>query len=293
MKRKFKRVDWYVTAGVFLVNLAILTLVILANLLLEKDEEATVQLMFLMGAIFAGYIVFASVRISSPAYGALIGLLGSFISFVIPGIVLEGFNQVELLALSGVFVVIPSIAGGAALSWFVQWWRKHQYKAGTAPLEGRLREPSITENLQEPIDNKIPVGIGGWLLLPAIGLVIGPIFYLANIIFNIQDERLLSAGPDVQTFVVGGKLVLLALVAVVSFSFFTRKRITPTLVIIYLLCGTAFWIITACVYGSCYYELKEQVPFVIVRAVVPSIISCAIWIPYFAKSRRVKATFVR
>jgi len=139
-----------------------------------------------------------------------------------------------------------------------------------------------------------PKGIGGWLHIPAIGLVLGPIMsaaYVLNGLMTIEtfapelmnDPRLwLSVLIDV------GMIVATIIVAVL---FFQRKRIAVPAIIGLI----AAFILNNIVHPFLTVAMFEEVDadaikHVIWTGVFRSVFG-AIWILYFLKSKRVKNTF--
>jgi hypothetical protein len=106
-------------------------------------------------------------------------------------------------------------------------------------------------------------GIGGWLILPAIGVVITPLaggFGLVSLLSVAPFQAVLSGGLGVYGLIC-------------AVSFFQRKRSTPMLMI-------GLYIANAVVGLS-------------MGNAVRGVGLAAIWIAYFLKSERVKRTFVR
>ena len=115
-------------------------------------------------------------------------------------------------------------------------------------------------------------GFAGWLLLPAIGLVLSPlrnIWLLANV-YDLSGFYAFS--------VLGiGFIAFQVFVAVV---FFMKKPYAPKLMIALLLTNLALALLAAIISGA-----GEETAGALVLA--------AVWIPYFLVSKRVKATFGR
>jgi hypothetical protein len=136
-----------------------------------------------------------------------------------------------------------------------------------------------------------PAGIGGWLVLPAIGLILGPI---ANAVAIIQDVALLGRAdvvdrPDWRLVLVaeiGLNLAFLAFRLYAAVAFFQRKRSTPPLLIGLYLSGVVVMGIDTAMLVSV-LDLRPEF-----GAVAPPVIAACIWVPYFLLSRRVKATFI-
>lgn len=152
-----------------------------------------------------------------------------------------------------------------------------------------------------------PRGLGGWLILPMIGLAVAPMRLLAVLVTDyapiFQDgvwENLTTPGSGAyhilwgpliifeivgNLFFVVGAGILLVLLLKKSYRF-------PALMIGFLLLNPAFVVLD--------HILGNLIPFIaelddtesyteIVRAAVAAMI----WIPYFLVSKRVKNTFVK
>ena len=147
------------------------------------------------------------------------------------------------------------------------------------------------------------VGIGGWLILVAIGQVLGPIralFSIGNYYLNELDTSLFDAFP----LTVYGEIALNA--AFFAFSIFTaimffrHSRLFPRLFILqWILIGTlplidVAWVaITAAIYtGESFTEFLNM-DLSDIGQVIGAIIFGPIWIAYTLRSRRVKNTFVK
>ncbi len=142
-------------------------------------------------------------------------------------------------------------------------------------------------------------GIGGWLILPAIGLAITPFICLRPLFIDIQ---LLTAGehpdlfanhPSLTALLIFEIITNLAFVAAaicLNILFYKKKRILPK-------CMIAFYA------AQCVLMLADHVaataifPSVNLSSglvtVVRSFIVAVVWIPYFMNSVRVEQTFVK
>jgi hypothetical protein len=150
-----------------------------------------------------------------------------------------------------------------------------------------------------------PAGIGGWLILPIIGLVVTLIFVAANIFEYIRNweaiRAIFSAANDqfrpMRLPILTSGAVLAGVIATASlslwriFTYSSRVRATIAafcvLACIYQLVGV--WLDSATVdaFGPDQHDPSVYRDFG--RALVMS----AIWIAYFYRSRRVRNTFVR
>jgi Protein of unknown function (DUF2569) len=153
-----------------------------------------------------------------------------------------------------------------------------------------------------------PKGIGGWLLLPALGLIITPF----RVGFQFYRDLLPALAPETWNaltisssaayhplwgpliiFEVIGNLTLFIYAILLLWFFFNKSQRVPKLYIIWLVLVAAIQIID--------FLLANQIPAVAsqpsdpesVKEVARSIVAAAIWIPYFLKSKRVKNTFIK
>lgn len=151
-----------------------------------------------------------------------------------------------------------------------------------------------------------PRGIGGWLILPLLGLFLTPIWIAIGTVQNIQVFRdpavwsaLTSPGsPDyhplwapVIIFEIAANVVMVAFAVVLIWLFLKKSRRIPTLMIV--------WLVTLLVVQIVDQAFARQIPAVAAepdpqgfRDMVRAVIGVVIWVPYFLKSKRVKNTFV-
>jgi hypothetical protein len=143
------------------------------------------------------------------------------------------------------------------------------------------------------------VGIRGWLILPAIGVVVNPILLIATIITDLAARTeyswVLREYPALKTLLgveIAGDVVLLGLFSVLAILFFSKRRsarpmfmwtngASVGLSIILILLSVPLW---------------ERMPGLVAEMLPRGIgggIACVVWISYFRCSRRVAATFVR
>ncbi|RZN53879.1 DUF2569 domain-containing protein [Escherichia sp. E10V10] len=139
-------------------------------------------------------------------------------------------------------------------------------------------------------DKKL-MGIGGWLYLPAISLVL---VIISSIYSFIQTWGLVQGNQEepLRTLlyleVVGFAMVFL-LVSYTTFLFFKKKRQLPHYYIALLL--SLFVFNVADIWGAVQF-LHATIEPLDAWGVLKNIIHMAIWIPYFRVSKRVKLTFV-
>lgn len=152
-----------------------------------------------------------------------------------------------------------------------------------------------------------PVGLGGWLILVVLGLVISPLrighLLLTSYFPMFTDgtwQYLTEVGSPgyhplwapVMVFEVTGNLLLIALAAITLVCFFLRSRYTPRLAI--------GWYAFAAIFVTIDFFVADLIPAVAaeddaesLKEMLRSLIAALIWIPYFLVSTRVRNTFVR
>jgi hypothetical protein len=135
------------------------------------------------------------------------------------------------------------------------------------------------------------VGIGGWLTLPAIGFVLGPIVRV--VMFVIA----LGLYSDVSSAGYGGiyalellvELGLLVFLIYAATRFFGKKRNAPSTIIALLitsLVSSGLLLVIELGAGAEEFAIENG------KQLARSVIGAVIWIPYFRVSKRVKATFI-
>jgi riboflavin transporter FmnP len=132
-------------------------------------------------------------------------------------------------------------------------------------------------------------GISGWLLIPAIGLVLLPIRNLYIILFTI-NRLPLEVTSDPRTWVIGAmEIILIAALVVVAFFFFKKRRIAITSIIVLMAACIPFEVVQIVIKFFQY----DQLDVYTFSGLVEAFIISSVFIPYFMKSQRVKNTFTR
>jgi hypothetical protein len=142
-------------------------------------------------------------------------------------------------------------------------------------------------------------GIGGWLILPAIGLAIAP-FVALYIIFMVdlpvltdsKYQEVLTrhpALPGLLIFEIIANAFFLAGSLGLNFLFYKKKRVLPTCMIAYLI--IQFLLIMADNLATAAFIPSANTAGNIFE-VVRSFVGAVIWIAYFHSSIRVENTFV-
>ncbi|MDW8038355.1 MAG: DUF2569 family protein [Thermoguttaceae bacterium] len=186
---------------------------------------------------------------------------------------------------------------------------------GILPSPQKIPSPDLSEGLTEAVDPRLK-GIGGWLLLPATGLPIG--LLINGLIMIIRAFTMefpphgLNPGLSLYLmirYLVG--VVLLIWLALIVIRFFQKRRELPRTIIAYLRAqviallvlfairlimapiGVVIWV----TWWGQFVSVVLVVLFWVVwffddTSFIKAALAAAIWIPYFKKSKRVKATFV-
>ena len=169
------------------------------------------------------------------------------------------------------------------------------YRAPQSPV----REQASSDAKPEP------EGLGGWLILVAIGLAATAVrityFVLSTLLPIFTGDTwhdLTTSGTPAYhplwgpllVFEVCGNALVVALALTLLVLFFRKSPLFPTLAVVYLALNVVF------VVGD--YFMGGMIPAVAasndpdsMKEVVRSLVGAAIWIPYMLRSKRVKNTF--
>lgn len=152
-----------------------------------------------------------------------------------------------------------------------------------------------------------PRGLGGWLILPAIGLIVTPIRLMVSLITVFLPifqkgywEVITTPGSEAYhqlwapliIFEIAGNTFFIIVYIVLIFLFFSKSYRFPTLFIVCLALNLIF-VVGDFFFADLIPTVEAQSDFQSVKDLVRFGISAAIWIPYFLVSKRVKNTFVR
>ena len=150
-------------------------------------------------------------------------------------------------------------------------------------------------------------GLGGWLVLIGLGIVISPLGIIGSV-FPIYSEIFSNGSWEVLTTpgteaynslwapIIYGAIAINGALAIawifVAFLFFSKKRVFPKWYIGMLLFTLAFIFVDAMAVKA---VLPNEPIFdsEMTKELGRSLVVCLIWIPYMLASKRVKATFVK
>lgn len=145
-------------------------------------------------------------------------------------------------------------------------------------------------------------GLGGWLILPMLGLIIS-VFYLPfsfwvtyldifeywDVLTNPTSSSFIPLFKELIYFEVLGNFILYGTLLFLCYLFFTKKRLTVRVSIFFYLFSLALIIVDVILAKQL---LSVPVEATDIRDILHGVVACIIWIPYFLKSVRVKNTFV-
>lgn len=148
-------------------------------------------------------------------------------------------------------------------------------------------------------------GIGGWLILVAIGLCLTPIRIGAEIVQGVRSLQpvawrvVTTPGspayhPLFGPLIVGemvANVALLGWALVLLYLFFTKRRAFPRATIAFLIVRVAIQMADVFVATSIPLAAASIGPRVY-GSLASNLLVVSVWVPYFLKSRRVAATFV-
>jgi heme A synthase len=136
--------------------------------------------------------------------------------------------------------------------------------------------------------------IGGWLYLPALGLLVTLV--LSMLAINNTTRALLQFGSNFSTkglwvvnFELLGFIAQFLLTVYVGSLFLRKKRQLPKAYIAFLLYGLVFVGVDL---SLAHALMGIPLSYDSMHSVIRTIFACCIWIPYFRVSERVKRTFV-
>jgi len=161
-------------------------------------------------------------------------------------------------------------------------------KPGSHPSDIKNDTDTPQKEIEHQGKNATLVGISGWLILPALGIVLGitlSFYYIVMLIqyYSVIEESGYGTLILLQLLAQGGLTIFLLFVAK---RFFAKKSNAPMLMIKFLITGI---VVTALLLSV---EMIMGIHMLGAVGLVQSVIIATIWIPYFRVSKRVVATFI-
>ncbi|MEX9975106.1 DUF2569 domain-containing protein [Providencia sp. Me1] len=145
-------------------------------------------------------------------------------------------------------------------------------------------------------------GIGGWLIFPMLGIILSLIILPFSIyeqntqvieywveLTDPQSSSFIPLFKELIYFEVLGNVILYATLLFLSYVFFTKKKLTIKIYIFFQIFSLVLTV-TDIILASILLDLEVESSDI--KDIFRALIACAIWIPYFLVSRRVKNTFV-
>ncbi len=155
----------------------------------------------------------------------------------------------------------------------------------------------------KPFENHRNLSIGGWLVLPAIGLTLSPIFLVYEFLDgdyfnkNIWANALTFDNSHWVILLVGFEfiynIVFIIFSVLVLVLFYQRRTSVPKLISAFYIISFVVPLIDAIIsYQLFSDELMGTYSTDVAKEIFRSFIAICIWVPYFNISKRVKNTFV-
>lgn len=158
----------------------------------------------------------------------------------------------------------------------------------------------------EPAAQSSPSGIGGWLLLPALAMILSPLrigfdFYQTFVPFLKPSVWFVLLRPGTPfhnpplaallTWEIVANIAFFAFTVWLAVLFFKKRKTVPKLYIYWLLLSCALQIADL-VFSSFVPLAADQNHANAFAELAKAAIGAAIWMPYFLRSKRVRNTFV-
>jgi hypothetical protein len=281
----------------------------------KKVDVITILLALLIAsiAIWVGAMGFFMdrervLRLRKNIVRAMLVLAGFGVLGILAQITGHNGERVQFKVLDQVFVTL-AFAVVALVAHFVARaaLQLHERRQRSASAQaGALTQSATGRKVMSGAYPPSPKGIGGWLILVVIGLIVSPLrstYFLATNYWPLfrdgvwqqlttpSTEAYHALWAPLIIFEIVGNLGAIALGLFTLWFLFRRSRRTPRLAIAWLTWMTAFVVID--------YFAAELIPAVAAQSdtestkeLIRSLVAPAIWVPYFLVSKRVRATFV-
>lgn len=166
------------------------------------------------------------------------------------------------------------------------------------PLAMSVDGPTFTPMLLD--DDRHLEGIGGWLILVALGVVLTPVTLLFSMVKTYLPLfttphiwEILQTQPRLHALVMfeaASNIIFFLISLALLYLFFQKKRSFPTFYIIFLVLH-AVVLVADLVFAYIIVPNATMSPQ-LMAAALRSVVGAMVWIPYMLLSRRVKVTFV-
>lgn len=141
-----------------------------------------------------------------------------------------------------------------------------------------------------------PKGLGGWMILPIIGMILSPIFIIAGFgpLFSLVVSGSifkLSAGHQLFIWVeiIGNVLFFIGWIYALFLCFGWSEKFPKTYIAV-LVANLAFQLFDLLIASGFFGYQPETGDF---RDLGRAALACAVWIPYMLQSKRVRNTFYK
>ncbi len=152
---------------------------------------------------------------------------------------------------------------------------------------------SITAETAARVEVEHPelAGIKGWLVFPAVGLVIGPVISVVSLVpaLSMFEDMKRAGFGGIYTTAILFDTALILFMFYAAAIFFQKKSHAPSVMIALFISGFLVPLILA---GLGFSQDAEPFALEYAKATARASAAAIIWIPYFLRSKRVKATFV-
>ena len=177
---------------------------------------------------------------------------------------------------------------------------------GAVTLYRLGRKPPVLPDFEEPLSTETsPVGLGGWLVLVGLGIVISPIMVGWGMVqsasaYSVSSWHAVTSTATGAQHPLWAPLLIFELLSNLTFIgfcllliplFFNKRATFPKFYIVFLLFRAFEGLLDH--FANQFIFGEKQAGTQDTRAIFQAIAPCFIWIPYMLKSHRVKATFVR
>jgi hypothetical protein len=157
-----------------------------------------------------------------------------------------------------------------------------------------------------PVTIEPPRGIGGWLILPLLGLILTPLLVLFTMVKDLLPVFSSDIWPVLTTpgsaayhplwavaiiFEVAANIATICFAIVLLVMFRAKRRQVPKLMVVWYAALLGVQVVDAILIAQI-PAARDAIDAGDYRDLFRALVFCAVWIPYFLISKRVKNTFV-